>query len=145
MNSLILYESSRHTMLNERWIDIESKSKPKINVVSTSWNCWGVLQYSQNINTLNTYMRKQFEVLSDVIIRKYQNRDGACTLYLAHGFFSQCHHKLLHWMQYNNSKNRCIRSGCLCQGMQKKVMVCRNYNIRNMIFSIYLVTKSDPM
>jgi hypothetical protein len=68
--------------------------------------------------------------------------------YKKNGSYIICHdsqHKPLHGIQHNNSENRCIRSECLCQGKQKKVMVCRNYNIRNMIFSNYLATKSDPM
>jgi hypothetical protein len=73
-------------------------------------------------------------------MRKCENRDGTLPWTKAHEIFSQCQHKLVHWMQHNNSENRCIRSGCLRQGVQKMVMLCRD-----IIFSIFLVTKIHPM
>jgi hypothetical protein len=43
---------------------------------------------------------------------------------------------------HSNADYRCIRSGCLCRGVQKRWCYVETFNnIRNMIFSHYLVTK----
>ena len=80
------------------------------------------------------------------IIEKNEKRDGTLQWTTVHEIRSQCQHKPAHWVQHNNSKNMCVRLGCLCKACKNQWCYVETLNdVRDVIFSNYLVTKTNPM